>query len=324
MFRLRHTDEWVGLIVVIAVVAFLAAILQAGVMRAWLQPVSVLRIVLPQDGVGGLEVGADVEVLGTHAGAIRRIVIEPNQQIFAEAAIDDQARAFIRRGSAGVIRRRFGVAGAAFVEVSRGTGAPLDWKYAVIDATAERAPTDNLGALVDSAREKVFPILEDVGRSTHALAVLMGRLERGEGDIGRLMTDETLVRGVESTMAGLRDSLAAITDELNRTVKDVRTLIATANSQKTGAPALLKHVDTILVSVQATMGQLAQASSRAPRIVQHVEAGTQDLPALLTQTQMTAEALEKLLLQMRGMWLLGGNGPPTSQPPRLSPSDVRP
>ncbi len=323
MLRLRHTDQWVGLIVLIAVVVFLGAVLQAGVFRAWLQPVSILRIVMPKDGVGGLEVGADVEVLGTHAGIIRRIVIESNQRIYAEAAIDDQARAFIRRDSAGVIRRRFGVAGASFVEIGSSTGTPLDWKFAVIQATAERAPTDNLGALIDSAREKIFPILDDVGRTTHSLAELTGRMERGEGDIGRLMKDETLVRNAEGTVADLRVNLNRITTDLQATVGDVRTLIAAANSRTSGVPALLKQVDGILASVRATTAQLAQASTHLPAIGKHVDAGTQDLPGLLSQTQVTAAQLEKLLIQLRGSWLLGG-GPVPNAPPRLSPAEVRP
>jgi phospholipid/cholesterol/gamma-HCH transport system substrate-binding protein len=323
MVRVRHTDEWVGFIVLVAVAAFLGAVLQAGVFRAWLQPVSILKIVLPKDGVGGLEVGADVEVLGTHAGTIRKIVIQPNQQLYAEAAIDDQARVFIRRDSAGVIRRRFGVAGAAFVELSQGNGQALDWKYAVIEATAERAPTDNLGALVDSARAKIFPIIDDVGRTTHSLAVLTGKLEHGEGDIGRLLTDETMVRDIQATVTALHDNLTRLANDLDGAIGDVRTLIATANNQKSGAPALLRQVDAILASVRATTAQLAKASTNVPGITRHVETGARDLPALLSQTQVTAEALEKLLVQLRSSWILGGN--PESPPPaRLPATEVRP
>jgi phospholipid/cholesterol/gamma-HCH transport system substrate-binding protein len=140
MIRLRHTDEWVGLLVIVAVLLFLGSVLEAGVLRDWFRPVSHLRIVLPQAGVGGLAVGADVEVLGIHAGIVRRIVLNPNQQMYAEADIDQQAEAFIRRDSEAVIRRRFGLAGAAYVDISRGTGASLDWTYAVVDAS-ERQPT---------------------------------------------------------------------------------------------------------------------------------------------------------------------------------------
>jgi ABC-type transporter Mla subunit MlaD len=59
-FLLRNTDEWVGLLVVLAMIGFLAAILQAGVLREWFRPTSTLRIVLPEAGVAGLAVGGEV------------------------------------------------------------------------------------------------------------------------------------------------------------------------------------------------------------------------------------------------------------------------
>src|SRR4029077_7621787 len=111
-----------------------------------------------------------VEVLGIRAGQVRRIVIDPSQQMYAEADIEDQAQSFIRRNSQAVIRRRFGIAGPAFVDISRGTGTALDWHYAVIQAVTERAPTESVGTLVDEMREKIFPILDDAGRAMKALA----------------------------------------------------------------------------------------------------------------------------------------------------------
>src|SRR4051794_16718879 len=99
MIRLRHTDELVGLLVVVAVMVFVGAMLEAGVLRDWFRPVSHLHVVLPQSGVGGLAIGADIEVLGIHAGTVRRIILNPNQEMYAEADIDQQADAFIRRDS---------------------------------------------------------------------------------------------------------------------------------------------------------------------------------------------------------------------------------
>jgi phospholipid/cholesterol/gamma-HCH transport system substrate-binding protein len=64
-----------------------------------------------------------------------------------------------------------------------------------------------------------------------------------------------------------------------------------------------------------------------PAITRNVEGSTANLPALLTQTQLTAQQLEELLTQMRGMWLLGGSnnsGPPAPSTERLPTSEVRP
>ena len=143
MIGLRHTDGWVGLLVLVAGAIFFAAILHAGVLRDWFRPVSHLRVVLPEAGAAGLSVGADVEILGTQVGIVRRIVINPNQQMYAEADIDEQARPFIRRDSRALIRR-YGIAGAAFLDISRGTGSEVDWNYAVIQAVTERDPTENM------------------------------------------------------------------------------------------------------------------------------------------------------------------------------------
>ena len=73
--HVRHTNEWVGLMVVLAALLFVGAVLEAGVLRDWFRPVSRLRILLPQSGVGGLAVGADIDVLGIRAGTVTRVVL---------------------------------------------------------------------------------------------------------------------------------------------------------------------------------------------------------------------------------------------------------
>ena len=327
MIRLRYADEWVGLLVVAAVAAFLGAILHAGVLRDWFRPVSYLRIVLPETGVAGLSVGADVEVLGTHAGVIRRVVISPNQQMYAEAEIEDQARAFIRRDSQGTIRRRYGVAGAACVDGSRGKGAELDWDYAVIQAVTERDPTESIGALIDQAREKIFPILDDAGRSTKALANVMEHMQKGQGDVGRLLTDETIVRDVEAIVAkanGIVSDLGQLVSELQLAAGNVKNLSQGINARDGGVPGLLHRADVTLATLQQAMRDLALATQRAPQIVHSVELGARDLPGLLTQTQQTAHQLEELAIQLRGLWLLGGGGKASPQPTRLPTHEVRP
>jgi len=323
----RHADQLVGLLVVVAVAIFLGVILQAGVLRDWFRPVSHLRIMLPETGAAGLSVGADVEILGTQVGTVRRIVISPSQQMYAEADIDDQARAFIRRDSRALIRRRYGIAGAAFLDINRGTGSDLDWNYAVIEAVTERDPTENIGALIDQAREKVFPILDDLGRSVKTLANVIERMQKGEGDVGRLLTDDTMVRNIEEVVAKADvavSDLAQLASELQVAGRNVETLSQSINAPDSGVPRLLQRADAALSTLQQGLRDLALATQRAPQIVHNVELGSRDLPSLLTQTQQTAHELEQLAIQLRGLWLLGGGGKPPAQPARLPTYEVRP
>ena len=273
MIRSRYMDEWVGLVVVASVIVFLGVALQAGVLRDWFKPVSTLRILLPEAGVAGLSVGADVEVLGTRAGRITRIVIDPSEQMHAEAEIDEQATAFIRRDSKAVIRQRFGIAGAAYVDIQRGTGPELDWSYAVIQAETERAPTETVGALIDEMRAKIFPVLDDAGRAMRSLAVTMERVERGEGNIGRLLSDETLVRNLEATAAEAQAAAAdvrRIIAQLEPAVSGFKELADTVNAQEDGVPELLRRADrgadiAANVDAQPVAGGRADAADRPQR-----------------------------------------------------------
>src|SRR4051794_23699213 len=192
MKKLRNTDEWVGLLVVLSFALFIAAVLHAGVLSDWFRPTARLRVQLPETGSGGLSRGGDVQILGTRIGTIRRIVVDPSQRMYAEAELEETATGFIRRDSQAVIKKSFGVAGAAFLDISRGSGVPLDWDFAVIDATTERAPTENIGALVDEIKLKVYPVLEDAGRTMKALADTAEVISRGQGNIGRIVKDDAM------------------------------------------------------------------------------------------------------------------------------------
>ncbi len=327
MIRLRHTEEWVGLLVIAAVVLFFGAVLEAGVLRDWFRPAAQLRILLPDSGVGGLVVGADVQVLGTHAGTVRRVVLNPGQPIYAEADIDRQAEPFIRRDSQAVIRRTFGVAGAAYLDISRGTGKALDWQYAVIRAKVETGPTDTLTAILNEVTEKVFPVLDDAKRTMDALASLTVGMNEGRGTIGRLLTDDTLATRAEQDVADLGAAVAELHEaagKLNDAAGNIDTLAKSAASGQESVPELISRANALLANLQSATRELALAAPQLPAITRDLSGAAANLPALLTQTQATAADLQRLVTQLRGLWLLGGGGRPLPEPRRLPASQIQP
>ena len=326
MIRVRHTDEWVGALVIAAVALLLVAALQAGVLRDWFKPTAELRLILPAAGVAGLEAGADVEILGTKAGRVQRVVLDPNQQMYAMIELDEQATPFIRRDSKAVIRRRFGVAGAAFVDISRGTGEEIDWTYAVIEATTERAPTDSVSALIDEVRQKVFPILDNAGRATQSLAEIVERINRGEGNVGRLLVDQSLMQQTEATVTSARDAMTALNvlmAELQKSAGNLDAFTQKVNGPD-GVPAVLAQADAALTSLRKILDDVSVASQRMPTIAKNVEGGTANLPALLTQLQVSIQKLDQLVAQLQKSWLLGGGAVQPQEPKQFSPSQVLP
>ncbi|MCB1863258.1 MAG: MCE family protein, partial [Gammaproteobacteria bacterium] len=118
--RDRFRLTMIGSLVTIAVVLFVFMLSQADTVREWLDPSKQLRLLLPDQGLFGLAQGAKIEILGTPAGKVERIVIDPNQKIHAQARIDSSMAPFVRRDSKAIIRKTFGVAGEAYLEITRG------------------------------------------------------------------------------------------------------------------------------------------------------------------------------------------------------------
>ena len=327
IFGVYQLDEAVGAIVLVCFGIFIAVLINAGLLKDWFQPSFTLRILLPDEGVAGLAPGAEVQVLGTRAGEVRRIVIDPNQRMHAVARVEDQMRPFIRRDSVVTIRRTFGVAGAAYIDIARGVGPELDWSYAVIAAASDRAPTDSLGQMIDELRAKVMPLIDDVQKAVAAFTAVAQRatdpggpleqtlasaagiarkVESGEGLAGRLISDGKLASDLEATLVSVRE----LALQLERTSKDPR------------VAQILQKTDSILTSLQATTRNLA---STTPQITRNVQATTDAMPATLLQAQIAARELELLLGQLRHHWLFGSGSAPAAPATRRAPAvEVRP
>lgn len=332
--RIPWANEAVGALVLVALGLFFVAVLQGGVLRQWFSPTETLRIVLPEQGLFGLAAGAPVEILGTKAGEVRRIVIDPGQSFYAEADIDDSMQTFVRRDSRAFIRKQFGIAGAAYLEITRGQGEPLDWRFAVVTAEVDRAPTENVGQLIEDLRARVLPIIDKTSQAVTALADLaeqlrapdgnlnrllastqevVGGVARGNGIVGRLLSDDRLVGELQATVASARgvvEGLRPVMSELQRAAGNVAALSSSVSRDSQAVPRLVADANATVAQLRQITGDISQTSP--------------GLPALLAQTQQTTLELERLLLQVRSLWLLGGSGQPPAAEERLSPLEVRP
>jgi hypothetical protein len=77
---------------------------------------------------------------------------------------------------------------------------PLDWSYAIINATTEVSPTDTLTSMLNRVQQTVKPVLADTKRAVDALTVLIVGLQKGEGTVGQLLTKNTLAQQAEQAI----------------------------------------------------------------------------------------------------------------------------
>lgn len=345
----RYASEIVGTLVLVAVILFVLALVVGGRVDEWLNPGLTLRVVMPSEGLFGLSRGAKVQILGSEAGEVREIVIQPDESIYASVHVIPGMSEFVRRDSVVTIRKRFGVAGDSYLEITRGTGEPLDPAYAVLVARTDKAASVSVEELLAELRDKAVPVIEDASSTIESLAALTAqlrdpdgnlqrtlasldtvtaRMARGEGAFGRLMTEDALIRELETLAAGLNDTIGGVgpvLDELRVTIHNVAAMSEALRAQSENIPEASKRLASVLDSVDQVLADLKRTTPELPRITRNMADTTESLPVLLIQTQETVAQLELLIRQLRASWIVGGGAEEPARPAsRISPLEVTP
>ena len=338
----RYTNETVGLFVLITLLIFIAGLVYSGQVRKWFNPGETLKVVLPDDGLFGLAEGSTVEILGTKAGEIRDIVINPDEKIHANVRIDSDMVVFVRSDSKATIRKTFGIAGDAYLEITRGHGAPLDWEFAVLTVQTDRKTSDTLAELIEELRIKILPVVEDAHKAILLLTAvarelqdpekgvqqllvnlnsIANKIDRGEGAIGRLLTEDKLVRDLEALIAGM----GPLFDDLEKTIQHVSEFSKEFDIETGDIPKITRSLKKTLASMEIVMKDLSQTTPQLPQIVKNVGDTTDAVPVLVLQVQQVMVELERLIQQLQSHWLLGGgSGQPSQTATRISPLEVSP
>ncbi|WP_225197754.1 MlaD family protein [Gluconobacter oxydans] len=306
LFQNRYADEWVGLLVLAAIVMFSVAVVEAGFLRQWLTPEKKLHFVLPESGVAGLAIGNDIEVMGVHAGEIRRLKLNETGRMYAEGDLDPQFANFIRQDSTAIIRHRLIVAGASYIELGRGKGKPLDWDYAVLQATVEANPADVITQTVMDLRNKLVPAMNNVQLITTQVNDMLTDMRKGQGTIGGLLVKDDVL------------------DKANAALAHLDTVIADLRPIEKQAGGVMTKVDGTMANARAATASLRQSMPQVQQTVAHANTAMAQLPALLAQAEASASSLRKLTDQLRGLWLLGGGGSRKEPSRRLPAQAVRP
>lgn len=305
LFHNRYADEWVGFLVLLSLVLFGGAVVEAGFLREWLKPAGRIHFVLPQNGMAGLAVGNDIEVMGVRAGEIRKLELNDSGRMYAEGIISPQFERFIRSDSTAIIRRRFVVAGASYIEVSRGRSQTLDWGFAVLRAVAEPNPADMVSQTVKDIRASLVPAMVNVKLITEQVRGILTDMHAGRGTVGGLLNGDETLAHINAVLATLNDTIAAV----QPLEKQLQTTIQETNGT--------------LVNVRQMSDNLKDASPDMRETIKHMNEASAQLPALLIEAEASANSLRHLADQLRGMWFLGGSGT-LHHEPRLSGYEVRP
>lgn len=302
----RRVNEITGTFVLVVVAVLIAAVMWMGRSQRWFKSNVALRIVFPEAGAAGIRQGSEVYFLGTRVGTVSDVVADERGRMEAQTKIRYDYFQFVRADSFAVVKKKFGVAGDSFFEITRGEGAPLPEKNASIVCNEQFQSA--LEAAVEEIRQASLLVLTNLnsGLGTWTtlgsnlittggrLDQLVGRMDgmatdvqAGKGTAGRLITDTALV-----------DEAQALLARANDTMDELRGIVTNLN-----------------VAVQ----NVQEGTARLPEITGAMADEAKDLPGLVQQTQSSMRELERLIEAMQRHWLLrkyvNKKDPPPLHPP---------
>jgi phospholipid/cholesterol/gamma-HCH transport system substrate-binding protein len=292
-FKFRYVNEIVGTFVLLVMLALVAGIILAGRAQDWFEKVHELQLILPAEGSLGLQKGAEVQILGTSVGRVERIRVRDDGSMSGLMTVKGDFIRFVRADSRALVKKKFGVAGDAFVEITKGQGAELGDEPALVavkDTELTEIAQDILKQIQDAtlpAIQEYTQLAADLRSADGPLMKLLahleqitGALERGEGSAGQL----------------LRDPAAA---------QEIQRILAQVN-------AALAEVQKILADVKATTAQIPPMAAKVGREVD-------DLPGTVVQTQETIREAERLIEGIQQHWIIR-KYVPQPQVPALIPA----
>jgi phospholipid/cholesterol/gamma-HCH transport system substrate-binding protein len=353
-FRFRRVNEITGTFVLVVIAVLIASVIWTGRSQRWFKSNVSLRISLPEAGAAGIRQGSEVYFLGTRVGSVADVDVDDNGRMEARVGIRRDFFRFVRADSSALVKKKFGVAGDSFFEITRGTGQPLPEENAAIICKEQFQSA--LESAIEEIRGEALVVLKKTSAGldtwtklgadlretrqrldqvTVHLENLASGVEQGKGTIGKLLTDPALADDSQKLVARL-DTLAASLQQgkgtLGRLIIDGN-LADQTELLLTRANGTMNELQAMTTNLEAAVKNVRGGTEHLPEISELVAGEARNLPGLVLQTQVSMRELERLIEAMQRQWLVRKlvnhtNPPPmrilpAAEPPKTDPLPPR-
>lgn len=319
-FKFRNVNLLTGALVIISVAALVAGIVLAGRAQRWFQPNIRLTVRFPSEGTFGVQKGAKVVILGAPAGEVDRITVDDDDRMVGHLKIQAEFARFIRADSYALVKKTFGIAGDAYIDILVGKGpavplADLEKPHELpIEQDIEILAI--IEATIDQIREAVLPGLEELERTLVEYRGLAADLRAPDGPLGVTLSNLNVIAvSAQTTLDGLNRGEGTA----GRILRDPA-LFEQADAAMKQINALLEQVQGTLKQVDEIAGHLRETTAHLPGMAVQIEGEVRDAAGVVLQTQGTLREAETTLQGLQRHWLLRGSMEPL-QPLDPVPAD---
>ena len=285
-FKFRYVNEIVGSFVLGIILLVVLLILFAGRAQGWFEPDYDVETEFPAEGAFGLIEGAEVQILQTVAGYVSRI--EPTEEGVIRGVLTIQGKflQYVRTDSEAVVKKKLGIGGDAFVQITRGKSDPLPEDALFIPSRQDNDLLENIESNIEELKAALLPTLNQLRLGLREYTSLGVELNDEEGSLMQILASlKTLVQNAEQGegVVGKLFSDEATGKQIDQLITEIR--------------QAAEKMNTILQNVE-------DASAALPGMVSTVDGELEKVPAILSDSHDAIREAERLIAGIQQHWLL--------------------
>lgn len=241
----------VGIFIFLALLIFIGGVLTLGGQKKTFEKKITVKAIF--DDVGGLQAGNNVWFSGVKIGTVRRMQFHGGSQVEVEMNIEEKAQSYIRKNAKAKISSE-GFIGNKIVVIYGGSMQAGQVEGGDALGVEKGLSTDEIMATFQENNKNLVDI-------TGNLKIISQRLTAGEGTIGKLLTDETLMNNLQVAVFGLRQA-STNAQQLTNDLSDYASRL-----QRKGTLTNDLITDTVIFSrLRSTAVQMQEASRKANEV----------------------------------------------------------
>jgi len=295
------TEVKVGIFVFLGLVALF--FLTVRLAQEAFTPKNTYKLYAVFDSVSGLIRGAKVEMAGVQIGKVGNIELTPQGKAKVELNIFRQYK--VQEDAVAVVRT-FGVLGDKFIEIRPGTSARFLPEGGMIAKTESPVDLDqilaSLGPTIEGLKEllgtkegqeNLKALVANFREASASIKSIAEKVEKGQGTLGKLLTDEKLYRDLTTTAENLKILSAKLEKgegTLGKLIKDEE---------------LYNHLKKTSQSLEKIAKRLEKGEGTLGKLISDEEL-YRELKALSKDLRATSQSLHNIVAKIeRGEGTLG-------------------
>lgn len=276
-FIRRNRTFAVGLFVLIPLLAIPAllsySLMKSELFKQWLQ----FHVFYDQNL--GFAKGNTISISGMSIGHIGSVTLVREGRIDVTFKVDPRYKNFIRKDTRAMLNQKNLVVG--------------DWEIQLTGGSDSAGVAENGDTLAGDYTFRIDKMTGQIAGMVDQVDSIIRRIAGGKGNIGRLLSEDTLFSQVQLIIR----NVSGITLQSTRMMRQVDSLLNTLNKTGTTGAGLADSVATLMTTVQKSLGDAAI-------ILENVKNISGNFAPMVNQVQDNLDQAEVMMRGLRKNWLV--------------------